>query len=106
MAKNESKAYKTYYVTMAERKIAWRAPGDSYDVIADELGVKEASDTEKNLELDGAIRPPKVRVNLASGKSYTRYCDGSKLEDVTVAGTLRGTAFKGSKITTVTVVRG
>ena len=102
----QTQQYKTYFVEMAGRKIAWRAPSDAYTGIKDKLGVEEAGDSEQDLELDGAIRPPKVRVNTKAGKSYVRYCDGSKIEDVIVKGVLRGTTFKSSKITTVTAVKG
>lgn len=97
-------ASKTYYVEMASRKIAWIANDKAYDGIANDLGVKTASDTEQDLELEGSIRPPKIRINTKAGKSYTRYCDGSKLEDVIVKGTLRGKTFKSSKITTVSTI--
>jgi hypothetical protein len=101
------KKRKIFFVEMANRKIAWRAPEDAYtSAIATDLGVKEASDSEQGIELDGSIRPPRVRINTDKSKSYTRYCDGSKLEDVVVKGTLRGKSYGGGKITTVTAVKG
>jgi hypothetical protein len=77
---------------IGESKFGFVAPEDSYEGIADELGVVKISDkADAKGVLFGANypRPPKVRINYVDTRigadavrSTTRYCDPDKIGSV------------------------
>lgn len=83
-------------------KYAWKAPKDSYDGIAAELGVKKANDNEPGL-IYGANspKPAKVRINYKVGtgansstRSVTRFCEPDQVSAVTTGGKLNNKKIK------------
>lgn len=97
---------KIFVIDLKSIKYAWRAAKDAYKGIANELGVKEAKDTDNNLVYgSNQPKPVKVRLNLANKTSRLRYADPSKIEDLIVKGSLNGKKFDGQNINSVSVVQ-
>lgn len=95
-----------YKVKMGSFFFAFRAPADADKGLESGLGVIKAKDTDDNLALGSANKPPRVRVNLANGKSYLRFCDPGKLESLITKGTLNGKKYDGQNINSVRAVQG
>jgi hypothetical protein len=97
---------KLHKVKMGGYFYAFRAPKDAYKSIGSALGVLDAKDTDDNLAIGAAVRPPKVRLNLANGKAVIRYCDPNKIESVIVKGALNGKKYDGQNINSVRALNG
>ncbi|MDJ0575931.1 MAG: hypothetical protein QNJ65_12285 [Xenococcaceae cyanobacterium MO_234.B1] len=90
-----------YYVEMKTLKYGWTAPKDSYKGLENELGVKEVKDGDKGITYGGNVKPPRVRINLADGKTLVRFCDPDKVEDLVVNDTLTGKKYNNIVICSV-----
>lgn len=96
-----------FFVKLGAVKFAFRADPDAYKGIQAQLGVLRAKDTDDNMVFGcNRPRPPKVRLNLANGKSLIRYCDPQKIESIILKGTLNGKKANGQNITSVTLISG
>jgi hypothetical protein len=102
MAESKSQIYK---VKMGGLFFAFRASKNAYKGINAGLGVLIAKDTDDNLAFGAAVRPPRVRINLANGSSIIRYCDPGKLEELITKGSLNKRKFNGQNINSVRIVQ-
>lgn len=112
----KSKTYAVYYIEIKDSlskekgsgiKFAWRAPSDTYpDDVAKELGVHKAEDKASGLIFGmNSPRPVRLRINYSgkqgSSSSALLFCDPSQLSHVLVSNSLRGKAFRGGSVTSV-----
>ena len=75
--------YQIWKITINGVKYAWRGPKDLYDGVEAACGVKKAGDNEKNLVFGANMpKPPRLRFNLANGKSKLLRVDPSKVESL------------------------
>ena len=97
---------KIYYIQMGSQlKYGWRAQESAYSGIATQLGVKAGSSTTKGIVFGAnGGKPPRVRINLQSGKSVIRFCSPDKMADVLINGTLIGKSYKTTKICSVSAL--
>jgi hypothetical protein len=98
---------------VAPIKYAFRTQDENYKGLEKELGVIKAKESEKGLVFGANYpKPATVRINFEGGGSTTRFCDPSKLENVTYGGALNKKKvsipgiFNNRKISSVTTVRG
>lgn len=103
MAAKDSKS-ELYKVKMGGYNYGFRAPKNSYKGL-EGLGVTKAKDTEDNLAIGANVKPPKVHVNLANGKSLKRFCAPDKIESVIVKGALNGKKYDGQNINSVRALK-
>ncbi len=88
-------------------KYAWNGRESDYKGIAKEFGVDVAKAKEDGL-IFGANnpKPARVRVYTENGKAYTRWCDTGLIDSLTLRGNANGKSFMGSKVKSVSQIRG
>lgn len=95
-----------YVIKMGGVKYGFRAKSGAYKGIESELGVDKAKDTDNNVVFGSSNKPPRVRINLANGKSAIRFCDPGKLEALITKGSLNKKKLDGQEINSVRALQG